>query len=666
MENQDSKNLLSEGRKVFKRLKDAGEDNRAVAIKDIRFAKLGEQWPENIRKDREATNRPCLTINRMPSFIRQVVNDSRQNKPQIKVKAVDDKADPETAQTMNGLIRNIEYTSNADVAYDTAIENAVAGGFGYIRVTTDYAFDDSFEMDIGIERVLNPMCVYEDPNSTSVDGSDWMEAFVTERLSKAEYEKKYADAAKVDWDADEWKQAGTDWINDEGVLVAEWWHREEVEREIVLLSNGLVFSAEQLETDPDVALGIQTGALQIVKRRMAKSYKVTQTIMSGVDVLEVNEWPGRYIPIVPVYGDEFAVEGKRYFRSLIHPAKDAQAMFNFWRTSSTELVALAPRTPFIGPKGAFDSDVDRWNTINTKSHAFVEYDTVDAEGRPIMPPQRQPLDSGSAAGSLQEAMNAADDMKSIVGLYDASLGARSNETSGRAIMARQREGDTSTFHFIDNLSRAIRHVGKIIIDLIPHVYNEARIIRVLGEDGNERNQPINQQTPKVDPQTGQPVMDENNNPVLTIHNLTVGKYDLAVDAGPSFTTRREEAANQMIELLRAFPQAAPFIGDLLAKNFDWPGADELADRLKKMNPANQQQGLPPQVQQMIQQGQMRIKQLEQENMALKADKQIDGFEAETKRMKVVGDQQLEEAKFGQDVIQNSAVPMSPFNPTAPT
>ena len=253
-------------------------------------------------------------------------------------------------------------------------------------------------------------------------------------------------------------------MNEEGILVAEYWTRDEVEADIIRLSDGRVLDAEDLENDQALQVALQNAVVEVTGRRTVKKHSVRQRIMSGLEVLEDNEWPGSYIPIVPVYGDEFTVEGRRYFQSLIHHAKDAQRMMNYWRTVGTELTALAPRVPFIGPEGAFAVD-DGWNHVNTRNLSYLEYSS-DAEA----PPQRQPLDMGVSAGAMQEALNATDDMKSIMGLYDASLGARSNETSGRAIMARQREGDVSTFHFIDNLSRSIRHVGRIVIDLIPHVY----------------------------------------------------------------------------------------------------------------------------------------------------------------------------------------------------
>jgi hypothetical protein len=608
----DGDDLLKQAKEEFQECQDHEADNRAAALDDLRFSR-GDQWPEDIIRQRMLEKRPCLTINKMRAFIRQVVNDSRQNKPSIKVHPVDSGADPETAKVISDLIRNIEYTSNADVAYDTATECAVERGWGYFRIGMDYAHGDTFDMDLSVDRVSNPFSIYGDPNSTAADSSDWNIAFVTEMMPKKLFESKYKDAAKIDWSGDE---AAIDdkWYTEDSVLVAERWSREEYDKKIYLMSDGTIQDETRLEYLKDL---LAAQGIVVVNERTAKCWKVKQHIMTGAEILETRDWQGQYIPIVPVYGDEVDVEGKRQFRSLIREAKDAQRMFNFWRSMSTELIALAPKTPFIGKKGAFKSDADKWATANSHSHAYIEHDGDVA-------PSRQPFAS-VPAGALQEALNASDDMKAVMGIYDASLGARSNETSGRAIMARQREGDVATFHFQDNMARAIRHAGRILIDLIPHVYDRERIIRTIGEDGTQKAVPLKQETPVLD-NNGKPVMGEDGVPMTRIYDLAAGKYDLTVATGPSFTTRREEAAMQMTEMVRAFPDAAPVIGDLIAKNLDWPGADEIAERLKAVNPALQAQnngGIPPEMQQQIQEGMMRLQQLEQENAALKADKQAD-------------------------------------------
>lgn len=656
---EDDDDILQDSRESFSRKVDHENENRKTALEDIEFSRKGDQWPADIRKQRDTEGRPCLTINKLPAFIRQVVNDARQNKPAIKVHPVDDNGDTETAGIIDGIIRNIEYTSHADIAYDTAVEQAVGGGFGYIRIGLDYSHDDSFDLDISINRVANQFSVYGDENSTSADSSDWNDAFIIDKMTKDQFTAKYPKAEKVDWDGADWKQAGVEWLQDDIVMVAERWTREEVEHNICMLTDGTTRAEEDLTEDEDLAALIEAGVVAVKTDpktnkpmvRKAKTWKVTQRIMSGVEVLETRVWPGKYIPIIPVYGDEFFIEGKRYLRSMIHNAIDAQRMFNYWRTTGTELVALSPRVPFIGRKGAFDSDQANWQTANVRSHAYLEYDGAEA-------PQRQPLDMGVAAGAMQESLNASDDMKSIIGIYDASLGARSNETSGVAIRARQGEGDVSTFHFIDNMARAIRWTGAVIIDLIPHVYDKARVVRVIGEDGTQEAKPINQQYQAKDPKTGAPmvrpvgpngqpdpsaqpmpmppnaqqidtpqgpmIMGENGQPiavpVMALHDLTVGKYDLTVTSGPSFTTRRAEAAAQMMDLIKSFPEAAPVVGDILVKNLDWQGADEIAERLRAMAP-QPNQGLPPQVQQMIQEGRQQIAQLTQENNQLKASNQ---------------------------------------------
>lgn len=623
-----SEDMLKDARAAFDLAREHEAENRREALDDIRFARLGEQWPANVRRDRELDGRPCLTINRLPAFIRQVVNDARLNKPAIVCHPVDSGADPETAEIFNGLIRNIEQSSDAEVAYDTALDFAVTCGFGYFRINTRYTRDDAFDQDLVIERVANPFSIYGDPQSTAADSSDWNTAFVVDTLSKAEFQARWKGADPVDWTSDAYTGLSGPWVEGERVMVAEYWRREAVLRSIVALSDGQVMALDLYEQQKAVfdALGVSI----VGRPRQIPSHKVVQKIMTGAEVLESVDWAGKYIPIVPVYGEELHVDGRRRLRSLVRDAKDPQRMFNYWRTTSTELVALAPKAPFIGRKGAFETDAAKWASANVQTHAFIEYDGPE-------PPMRQPF-SGVPAGALQEALNASDDMKSIMGLHDASLGARSNETSGRAIMARQREGDVSTFHYVDNLSRAIRHAGRILIDLIPRVYSTPRVLRVLGASGEARLAPVNQ---KFEAQTADAAGQVRK--IEKIYDLGAGKYDLTVRSGPSFTSRREEAASQMIELIRAYPPAAPMIGDLLAKNLDWPGADEIAQRLAAMLPG-QLKGVAPEVEQAkaqiaklaqaLQAAGAKIATLEQDRSHEARKLEIDAFEAETNRMRV--------------------------------
>ena len=655
--------ILSDAKEAFKEAADAESENRERGLEDLRFARLGQQWPDEIARQRQEEGRPMLSVPRLQTFMRQVVNDARQNKPSIKVHPVDSGADPETAEIYNGILRHIQNNSGADIAYDNGVEHAVSIGFGYWRIGLDYATDDTFDLDLKIEPVYDPFTVYGDPWATSADGSDWMSAFIVERMSHKRFEAEYPDATPVSWSAD--GQHDPHWTTNEWVQVAEYWVREKVAREIIAMSDGSVLDVERLK-DQDILEQLAISGVTPVdgQTRTVASYKVKQCILNDTEVLSKrDDWPGKYIPIVPVYGDTVNEEGKRHHLSLIHFAKDSQRQLNYWRTAATELVALAPRVPYIGPEDAFEADPEKWATANVRSWPFIAY-KKNASG----PPQRQPMDS-SAFGAIQQAMAASDDMKGVLGQFDASLGAQSNETSGRAIMARQREGDTSTFHFIDNLTRSIRHSGRILIDLIPHVWTGPRIARLMGEDGSVSEQPVNQPIPQMDEQ-GRPMMEQDPltgqpRPLMRVYDLTAGKYDLTASAGPSYTTKREEAANQMIELIRAYPAAAPVIGDLLASNLDWPGADEIAKRLKAMLPPQIEQGIPPEIQQQIQEGMQTIQKLTAENETLKADRSVEAlkvevekaqlqleqqkiaiqkFEAETDRMKVQGELQIKAAE----------------------
>lgn len=622
----DKDGKLADDKEAFRLASEHEQENRTAALDDLKFSRLNEQWDDAAKKAREKEGRPCLTNNKLPAFIRQVTNDARQNKPALKVHPADSAADPATAEVYNGLIRNIEATSRAGIAYDTAFDFAVSMGFGYFRVSTRYACDDTFDIDLCIDRIANPFSVYGDPNSTDADSSNWDSGFVTELMPRDEFQRRFKDAEEVDWDAGPYSGLSSPWQEDKQILVAERWIRDKIKKNILLLSDQTVMAEDEFAKRRG---DLEPLGISVVGSRKVDSHRVRQRLMSGAEILEERDWAGKYIPIVPVYGEEVNVEGKRHFRSLIRDAKDPQRMHNYWRTMSTELVALAPKAPFIGPVGSFTTDQAKWETANTQSHSYIEYDPK--AGAP--PPQRQAF-AGIPAGALQEALNAADDIKSIIGIYDASLGARSNETSGKAILARQREGDVSTFHFIDNLARAIEHCGRILIDLIPKVYTGERIVRVLGPQQEVSTVPLGKPTEVKGP---------DGQVTTKVFDLGVGKYDLTVTTGPSFTTRREEAATQMMELIQAYPDAAPIIGDLLAKNLDWPGADEIATRLKAMLPAQVQgeQGgnaeAQAQVEQITQQAQQimgELQKTQQELQQIKSDRRLDEMKLQNEQQKI--------------------------------
>ena len=620
-----SDEILDEARERFRDSQDGSDYNRQAAEDDISFSRLSDQWPQDIQRIRREEGRPCLTINRLPAYIRSVVNESRQNKPAIKVTGRDSGSDPDTAQVISGLIKSIEHNSNAEIAYDTAIDHAVTGGFGFFRINIDYAHSDSFNLEARINRIPNPLQVHWDVTSTEFDASDWNYAFVSEMLSEKEFKKLYPKANTVDFEADARAQTSEFWLEENQIRVAEYWSREEKKRTLLKLSDGMVIREEQIEkmargfienlgqdvggasASELIRLFMETRGVEEIGRREASYHDVKRRILNGQEVLSEEDWPGSTIPICPVWGEEVYSDGRRYFRSLIRDAKDPQQMLNFWRSASTELVALAPKAPWLIEEGGVPKGKElAWKTANTRSHPYLEY----TKGSNV--PQRQPF-SGVPGGALQEALNSAQDMQDITGIYPSAIGARSNETSGRAIMARERQGDVSNFHFIDNLSRAIRYAGRVLVDIIPAVYSPQSTIRILGEDSKDKVVQLTQE----DGGSKQPGINEEDR----LYNISVGHYDVSVATGPSFSTQREEARETLTEIMRNVPSSAPYIGDVLMEHLDFVGSDRVAKRLKSLLPEEVrrneenlgQSKLPPEAQQALMQ---KDQQLQQQTMQM--------------------------------------------------
>lgn len=619
--------IISEAKERLSLCQEAWDEIYDAAKEDVRF-KNGDQWPEKIRKKREAQGRPCLTINRLPQFIKQVVGDQRQNRPSIKVLPAE-KGDMQVAFIREGLIRHIQHASNADAAYDMAFEQAVSGGIGFFRIRVDYINDCGFEQDIIIDRVTNPFNVYIDPAYTKADASDIDYGFILEWVRRDDFEAKWPGKKAASFSSE--SNSEPDWIRESEVLVCEYWRKVPDTAEILLLSDASVVDAKDLTEE--VLLSMEEQGVTVVSSRKVKVKRVESYVLSCDDILEsAPDYPGKYIPIIPVFGEEDYVDGKRILKSLIRYAKDPQRMYNYWRTAATEMVALAKAAPWIVEQRQIEGFEDQWDNIHTDARTYVTVN--DGTGAP-MRDQGAPI----PAGFLNESRETADEMKSVIGIFDAGLGNQSNETSGRAILARQRESDTSTFAFTDNLGRSLNYGGRVVDDLIPYVYGSERITRVMGEDGETEQITINKQLPD-----GAKAFD-----------ITQGKYDIIIKTGPSYATQRTEAANSMMEFVQAFPAAGGLIGDLIAENMDWPGAEKIAERLKTMLPKQLQgegAGLPPQVQQMVEQMQQAMQGMQaqlaeaQQKAQSEGEKlKIDAYKAETERLKVMRE------SMGPDAIQ---------------
>ena len=630
-------------RKRLRMAMDAYADTREDELDDLRFAAGSSdnhwQWPADVLSTRGSVQgqtinaRPCLTINKLPQHIKQVTNDQRQNRPSGKVIPADDKADIEVAEIYDGIVRHIEYMSDADVAYDTACENQVTFGEGYIRILTEYCDENTFDQDIKIGRIRNSFSVYMDPTIQDPCGADAGWCFITQDLLKEDYERQFPDAMPISSlrNAGIGDQNLSNWINENTVRIAEYFYVEHERATLYMYVDG---STSFEKNNPMLGKPVRE---RVVDRRKVKWVKT-----NGYEVLEESEWPGKWIPVVRVIGNEFEVDGQVYMSGLVRNAKDAQRMYNYWASQEAEMLALAPKAPFIGYGGQFEGYEHQWKTANVTNWPYLEVNSEasDGQGNPLPLPQRAQPPMASP-GLLQAKMGASEDIKSTTGQYDPSLGAESNERTGRAIMARQKQTDTGTYHYVDNLARAVRYVTRQIVDLIPKIYDTERIARIIGIDGDVS-------TARIDPSQPMPVReirDEAGVLLEKIYNPGIGKYDVRVTTGPSYMTQRQEALESMGTLLQGNPELWAVAGDLFVKHMDWPGAQELSQRLAKTidpkliedsekSPALQAAEM--QMQAMAQEMEQLHKMLQSVQQSMEAQElEIKKYDAETKRISAV-------------------------------
>jgi len=571
----------------LKMAQSAYSNSREDELDDLRFMAGSPdnqwQWPADVLATRGSVQgqtinaRPCLTINKLPQHVRQVTNEQRQNRPSGKVIPADDNADVQGAEIFNGVVRHIEYMSDADVAYDTACDNQVTYGEGYIRLLTEYCNDETFDQDIRIARVRNSFSVYMDPTIQDPCGADAEWCFITEDILKTEYERMFPDATPIStlYSQGVGDQGISAWLQEDTIRIAEYFYNTYEKATLHLYpDNQTAFRG----TPQDKQLTAMFG--KPVRTREVDRKKVMWMKTNGYDVLQEREWAGKWIPVVRVIGNEWEVDGQMYISGLVRNAKDAQRMYNYWTSQEAEMLALAPKAPFIGYGGQFEGYEMQWKTANTTNWPYLEVnpDVTDGAGAVLPLPPRAPPPLPQT-GLIQAKMGAADDIKGTTGQYDASLGMQGNERSGKAILAREKQGDVGTYHYVDNLARAIRHITRQIVDMIPKIYDTQRIARIIGVDGEVSMVKFNPSQPEPvkeirDPQTG--------GMIEKIYNPGVGTYDVMVTTGPGYMTKRQEALDAMSQILQTNPQLWAVAGDLFIKNMDWPGAQEMAARFKKI------------------------------------------------------------------------------------
>jgi len=617
--------IIDEAKQFLKLCNDAETMNRQQGLEDLKFVSAGEQWPVELQNSRNLESRPILTINKLDGYCRQVTNQQRQQRPRIKVHGMNNQANAKTAEVIEGICRHIEVQSNADNAYDTAFDYAVRMGWGYIRLITKYVSDDSFDQEIYIDAVDNPFTVYFDPNSTRIDGNDAERCLITTMISKEKFKVMYP--GFDDGNGTSFSQRGTgdsqsEWITKEDIRVAEYYYVVMEKAKLYLLSDGTT----QYADGKDFFARVEAAGLTIENERESYKRTVKYKKLTAIEVIEERDWPSKYIPIVPVYGRHVVVGDKRHKFGIVRHAKDAQRMYNFWQTTITESVALAPKAKWLMAEGQDEGHENEWAAANVKSFPLLRYKQTDIDGNQAPAPQRlQPEPPPAGVMAASQAIN--QDIATLMGIFDPSQQLPGN-ISGKALNGQQQQVDLTNFDFYDNLTKSIAHVGKIILDLVPKIYDTQRVMRIIGDDGKPDLVTINEA--KQDEQGVYQVM----------HDMTVGQYDVVMETGPGYNSKREAAVEAMMPLLNGNQQLFGIAGDLVFRNMDFPGAETIADRLAASNPLAQideKSDIPPQVQMQLMQAKKQVQEMQQQMQAMQlAIKQRQDIEqvkqdAETKR-----------------------------------
>ena len=607
--------VIEEAKAFLRFCSDNDSNNRVEALDDLKFAG-GDQWPVEIQNSRLLESRPYLTINKIDAYCRQIANQQRQQRPRMKAHGMNNESDEKVAEVVTGILRHIENQSDADAAYDNAFDFAVRMGWGFWRIIHDYPTPESFNQEIYIKRIENPFMVYFDPNSNEPDGSDAEKCLITEVISKETFRKMYPGAD----DGGGFTPRGTgdsqsEWITKEDIRVAEYFYTEHKRMKLLLLSDGTTCYEDEKPSE----VMMQDAGVHVVSKRETIKKQIKWCKLTGMQILDQKDWVGRHIPVVPVYGQQLIIDSKKKKFGLTRMAKDPQRMYNFWSTALTESVALAPKAKYLLAEGQDEGHEMEWNTANVKSMPVLRYKQTDSEGRMAPTPTRiQPEPPPTGMVTALQGLNS--DLMAVVGIYDASQ-LPTGMISGKALNGQQQQTDMTNFHYFDNLTRSIRQCGRICLDLIPHIYDKERVMRIIGADGKGELVTINQK--------GQ---DEQGVDKV-LNDVTVGEYDIVMETGPGYASKRQEAVDSMMQLLTADPNLMAQAGDLIFRNMDFPGAEIVADRLAAANPLAQideKSDIPPQVQMQLKQSEATIQQLQQQVKQLTLDMKYGASVAEQK------------------------------------
>lgn len=645
---ETDKDLLKTAINRFDIAEDADNEFRRLFKEDLEFV-AGDQWAPLAKQQRTESSRPCFTVDRINAFLRQIVNEQRQNKPRIEVLANGNGATDIVANVMQGMIKHIEYDSAADSHYDRAGWYAAAGGVGYLRLRADYESGNSFNQKLIIEAVADPMTVFFDPNSVQPDGSDAEWAFIVDTVPKEDFLHRYPNA-QLTRDINDmggwmnYTSYDAGWITQNSIRIAEYYYKDHQPATLYqILDNvtGQIYTTME-EPPKDIR---DAGMVVILNKRSTTKTVIKWCLITRDEILDESVWPDTCIPVFPVYGEDYFVDGKRVKQGAVRRAKDAQKLLNFTTSLQAEIIDLNAKAPWIGAAGQFDGYEDQWRDANRKNFGYLEYNALDINGNPAPPPQRNAVEAPITAVQ-QTKMQSVEDLKSIFGIFDASLGAAGNETSGVAILARKEQSGISNYHYYDNLVRTIRRLGKSLVDVIPYYYDNERMIRII----------------KPNDETEMVIINGADKSGRVI-DLSQGSYDVVIQTGPGYSTQRQEMVEKSIALMAAYPQAAPLISDLVVQEMSFDGAKQIARRLRAAVPPevlmNSEEEIDSEnAEQMIGMLQAQLKQTKEQAMALNAhaenvERELAAKSDELKNIKMKADVELAKAELdGQ--IQNQA------------
>ncbi|CAG4900742.1 portal protein [Paraburkholderia saeva] len=638
-------------------------DARGRFKDDIRFLYADpdnqEQWPAQTRAQRQLSGQPMVTINKTHTHWLHVVNYGKENKPSIQITATGEESTYESAQIFSQVVRRIEYISNAQAAYKKAMEFQVGGGIGYWRIVSDYVDDDSFDQDLFIREVQDPLSIYMDPHMKKTDGSDARFAFIFDDMPKDQAEKKYGKSVTTG----AMSEGELSWTRKDSVRVAEYYERDESREWLYAIEgdDGSTTLTRESAIPPEGrGLLDQAMAEGKAQRRKVPKWNVKWYLIVGDEIVDKSIWLGKYIPIIRVPGEEVVIEGRMDRKGLVRYMKDSQRAYNYNASAALEFGALQSKSPYIAPVEAIEGLENYWATANTQNHAYLPYNNADENGNPITQPQRQ--QPPASAPVYMEGMQASEhQMMMASGQYESTFSEQGNEVSGISIEQRQKQGQRVTFNYQDAMADAIRFTGVQLIDLIPKYYDTRRVLLIMDEESGEEHEI------HIDPDAKKAVQqkeDAGEAKVAAIFNPAVGRYNVQAKCGPNFDTRREQAFDAMTQLLAAQPALAQVIGDLYMGTADFPAADKLQERMRNWipkeilgeGPSKEEQQLQQQLQQAMQllqtQHQMlNDKSIEQQLQAKRVDMDalnhlalrmendnkaiLDAFKAETDRLKTL-------------------------------